>query len=218
MPNEILNTADLTEQVWDGESEPSELETDMVALKEPEGHGMEFHVQMRGYTLRDMDDLIVNAAAAQIMGSRNEREMAKLIEAKCIEQITAKADAALLKVAAEIIEQPLIPSFGSKEPVTMREFIGLTGRDYLTTRVDNSDKPTPNDSWGRSNSPTRIERLVSKYMDQAFKKEIEKATNAAINEVRAAVKAHHDAFLEAEKARFREAMASTVAPAKVVKS
>lgn len=210
MPNEILNTADLTEQVWDGESEPSELETDMVALKEPEGHGMEFHVQMRGYTLRDMDELIISAAAAQIMGSRNDREMAKLIEAKCIEQITAKADAALAKVTAEVIDQPITPSYGDKKPVTMREFLGLYGREYLTQRVGSDGKPSTDSYHAKS----RMEYLVGQYMTAAFKREIEQATNAAIREIQAAIKAQHDAMLEAEKARLRDALAKSSGAAK----
>ncbi len=209
--NEIASTSEMAEAEWGAHEEPRDVDTDMVATKEAEGRGIEFHVSMRDYTQRDMEALIIEAAARQILGSRSDAALAKAIEAKCIELVDQKATAALAAVAAEIIEQPLIPSFGSKDPVTMREFIGLTGRDYLTTRVDNSDKPTPNDSWGRNNNPTRIERLVSKYMDQAFKKEIEKATNAAINEVRAAVKARHDALIAAEKTRLREALASVVA-------
>ncbi len=40
-----------------------------------------------------------------------------------------------------------------------------------------------------------------------FKGEIEAATNAVIADIRNEIKAKHDAFLAAEKARFREALA-----------
>ncbi|WP_222110149.1 hypothetical protein, partial [Mesorhizobium amorphae] len=89
------------------------------------------------------------------------------------------------------------------KPVTMRELIALTGRDYLTASVDSSGKPTTE----RYHSRSRIQHLVDKYMETAFKREIEKATSEAIVEVRRSIEASHKAFLEAEKTRFREALA-----------
>jgi hypothetical protein len=210
--NHITDTSEIAEAEWDAHEEPEDVRSDIVATVEPEERGIEFHVSMRDYTQRDMEGLIIEAAAMQILGRRSDSGLAKAIEAKCIELVDAKASSALAAVTAEIIEQPLTPSFGSKEPVTMREFIGLTGRAYLTTRVGHDGKPSTRDSWARNDDPTRIERLVSQYMDQAFKKEIEKATNAAINEVRAAIKAQHDAFLAAERARLQEALAKAVQP------
>lgn len=208
MPNEITSTHDLAEQEWDGHSEPQDVDTCMVATKEPEGKGIEFNVSMRDYTLHDMEALIVEAAARTIVGRHNDHQLAKVIEAKCIEQITSKADHALSKVTAEIIDQPVTPKFpfmskGDEKPVTMREFISLTGQAYLTARVNNAGE-TSTDSW--STKP-RIQYLVEKYMDTAFKREIEKATNLAVAEVRNAIEAQHKAFLEAEKTRFREALA-----------
>jgi hypothetical protein len=85
----------------------------------------------------------------------------------------------------------------------MREFIGLTGQAYLTARVDNSGNPTTDSYYSKS----RIQFFVEKFMETAFKREIEKATNAAIIEVRKAIEDNHKAFLEAEKARFRDALA-----------
>lgn len=206
MTNEITSTHEMAEQEWDGHSGPEDVATDMVATTDAEGRGIEFHVSMRDYTFRDMEALIVEAAARMIVGRHNDRDLAKQIEAKCIEQVTAKADAALASVTADIIEQPLTPSFGDKKPVTMRELIGLTGREYLTERVDRDGKPYNRDSWGGSTS-TRMELLISKFMERRFKTEVEKATNAAISEVQAEIRAEHAKFLAAEKARFRAALA-----------
>lgn len=210
MTNEILNTHDIAQQEWDGHSEPSDVETAMVATKEAEGRGIEFHVSMRSYTQHDMEALIVEAAAVQIVGKFGNSQMAKAIEAKCIELTNAKASTALEKVTAEIIDQPLTPSFGDKKPVTMREFIGLTGREYLAERVDRDGKPYSG-GWGSNNSLSRIELIVGQFMQRQFKSEIEKATNAAISEIQAGIKAQHQAFLEAEKARVREALAKVSA-------
>lgn len=212
MTNEITSTHEMAEQDWDGHSEPSEVETDMVATKGAEGLGIEFHVSMRDYTMRDMEALIIEAAASQIVGRHNDNTLAKAIEAKCIEQITAKADKALAKVTTEIIDQPVTPVFPfmsktNEKPVTMREFIALTGQAYLTARVNNAGEATT-DSY--STKP-RIQHLAEVYMQRAFKSEIEKATNAAISEIHKAIRAQHEAFLNAEKARVRNALAKVSA-------
>lgn len=204
-PNEIASTGDLSGDEFD------EPRSDLVATREPLGAGIEFNVAMRGYTMQDMENLIVEAAAALIVGQRGERELGRLIEAKCIEQVTAKADAALHAVTHEIIDQPLTPAFGDKKPVTMREFIGLTGRKYLTERVDREGKPHAGSGWGSNPTYTRVELLVSNYMQKHFKNEIEKATNAAISEVQKAIREAHTVFIEAEKARMRDALAKAVA-------
>lgn len=207
---EITSTAEMAEMEWDGHSEPDNVRTDMVATTEAEGLGIEFHVSMRDYTLRDMEALIVEAAAARIIGRHNDKTIAKAIEAECLKQVNDKAAAALGKVTAEIIDQPLTPNFGDKKPVTMREFIGLTGREYLTERVDRDGRPAQSGGWGSTTSYSRIELIVGNYMQRAFKAEIEKATNAVIGEIQASIRAQHSAFLEAEKARVRDALAKVV--------
>lgn len=203
MSNEIINTYDIADA---GEFE---VESDIVATEAPEERGIEFHVSMRNYTQRDMEILIIEAAATQIVGRRGDHDMAKAIEQKCVELINEKATAALSSVTAEIIDQPMTPAFGDKKPVTMREFLALYGREYLTERVDRDGKPC-SVSYG-SNTFTRIEFLVSKYMDRKFKSEIEAATSAAIREIQAAINAQHNALLTAAKARLREALAKATA-------
>lgn len=207
MVSEITSTTEMAEEEWNGEDEPSEVRTDMVATHEAEGKGIEFHVSMRNYTLSDMEALIVDAAARTLVGNYGNNKLAKMIEERCIDLVSHKADSALEKVAADIIDQPITPKYpfmkADEKPTTMREFIGLTGRDYLTAYVDSSGKPTTDRHYGK----TRIQHLVESYMQREFKREIEKATNAAINEIHTAIAKQHDAFLEAEKARFRDALA-----------
>lgn len=205
---EITSTSEMAEAEWDGDSEPGEVGSDIVATTEPEGRGIEFNVSMRSYTMRDMDALIVEAAAQLIVGRRGERQMAQAIEQKCIELIDAKARKALEAVTTEIVDQPITPTFGDKKPTTMREFIGLTGREYLSERVDRNGRPRGHREYSDYGDHfPRLEWLARKAMEEKFKAEIEKATNTAIVEVRAAVKAKHEALIAAEKARLAEALA-----------
>lgn len=208
--NEITSTAEMAEQEWDGGSEPEDVRSDMVATKEAEYRGIEFHVSMRDYTLRDMEELIVEAAARTLVGRHNDRELAKKIEAKCVELISDKADKALASVTSEIIDQPLTPQYAhlgkDAKPVTMRELLGLYGREYLTASVGTDGKPAGSGGYGYHNKP-RIQYLVEHFLDVKFKREIEQATNAAIREIQAGVAARHNEMLEAEKARIREALA-----------
>lgn len=211
---EIINTHDIAESEWDGEDGPEPVQTDMVATHAAEGKGIEFHVSMRDYTLRDMEDLIVAAAAQTIVGKHNDHEMARKIEAKCIELIDAKAGKALAAVTTQIVDQPLTPQYAwakDKPSVTMREFLGLYGREYLTQTVDYQGKP----ATGYDGKQTRMQYFVEQHMAKAFKAEIEKATNAAIGEIRTAMRVQHEVMLKEELRRFREAIAHTASQAVV---
>jgi hypothetical protein len=208
MTNVIMDTGKVAELL--GADEGDDFSS-MEARKEPTGDGIEFHVAMTSWTMHDMQDLIVQAAAAQIVGRIGKEPLAKMIEAKCIELVSQKCNETLSKVTSEIIDQPIIPvGYGTKEPVTMRQFIGLTGREFLSEKVDYNGAPAK-DSWAARDSKSRVQYLVEQNMNAAFQKEIKAATSAAIMEVRAAVEAQHKAFLEAEKARFREALEKVTA-------
>ena len=207
MANEITSTNDMAEAEWDGRSEPSDVQADMTATREPENKGIEFFVQMRDYTKRDMEELIIEAAARVVVGNYGNNVIAKKVEERCIALVTEMADKHLAGVTRDIIDQPIMPKYpfmkADAAPMTMREFIGLTGRDYLEARVDTSGQPTTDRSYSKS----RLQCLVEGCVNRLYKNEIEKATNAAIAEAKNAIAAQHKAFLEAEKARFREAMA-----------
>lgn len=208
--NEIINTGDVALEAYEASGrmdEPGELGSDLVATHEPERKGIEFHVSMRGHTFEDMEELIVHAAAEKLIKRLDGGRFQKLVEERCIALITGKIDKHLAGITAEIIDQPVTPKFGDKKPVTMREMIGLTGREYLTERVDMAGNP----STDAYRTEPRINRLVAQHMATVFKREIEAATNSAINEVQKAAKEHHASFLAQEKARLREAIAKVTA-------
>jgi len=206
MSNEIIDTGDIAYAQLGTNDEPTEPRSNMVATKEPEGKGIEFHVSMRSWTQRDMEELIVEAAARVVVGEYGNNKLAKLVEERCIAIVTAQADKHLAGVAADVLDRPIIPKYPYQkpdaQPMTMREFIGLTGRDYLESRVDNSGNQTTD----RHYSKPRLQHIVEVAVHRSFKTEIEKATNAAISEIQKAIKAQHDAFLDAEKKRLREAL------------
>ena len=208
-PNEITDTADIAERNWDGESEPDDKGADLSATHKPTEDRIQFHVQMRGYTMREMDNLIIEAAAQLIVGKHNDRAIAKAIEDKCVELINAKATKALDAVTADIIEQPITPNWGDKKPVTMREMIGLYGREFLETTVDRDGKPS-RDTYSRTQS--RISYLVERYLDRKFQAEIEKATMTAMSAVHREIKARHEKVLAAELERLRTALAKALTP------
>jgi len=200
----IIDTQNLAElHDFDEDLTP---QSDMAATEESDPSAkIEFHVQMKSWTLRDMEELIVQAAAMQMIKAFGDKKFSKLIEDRAIEAITEKADAKIEAVTAEIIDQPLTPKIGEKAPVTMREFIGLYAKDYLTQRVDRDGKPSSG-GWGATTF-SRIELMVSQALDRKFKQAIEASTNAMISELQAEIKAAHAKVLAAEKVRIREALA-----------
>lgn len=211
--NEIINSADLAEGEWDSDNGRQGLESDLVATHAAENRGIEFHVSMREYTMRDMEALIVKAAAQMLVGRHGNSALSKLIEERAIAIITQKADQAVAAIASDILDQPITPKYPFQKPdqppVTMREFIGLTGREYLTAKVDNQGKPTTDSYYSKQ----RIQYLVEGFMERKFSDEIKKATSAAITEVQIALRAKHEAVLAAEKARIREALAKATGEA-----
>lgn len=169
---------------------------------------IEFHVQMRAWTQRDMEELVIEAAARQLVGrSATETQLAKAVQDAAIKQITERADAKLATVSAEILDQPVLYGpHSAKEPVALRDMLGLYAKDYLTEVVGTDGKPIT-DSYYRSSGRARIVWIAERAMERAFKTEIEKATNAAVREIQTAIKAQHDALLAAEIARIRDAIA-----------
>jgi hypothetical protein len=196
MEKEIITTADIPED------ELSE-DSDFAATTESDPQEkIEFFVQMRGYTQSDMDALIVEAAARIIVGKHGDTTLAKEIQERCIELTAQKADDALNRVTKEIMDQPMTPQYGDKKPVTMRGFLELYGREYLSAKVDRDGKPSQN-QYG---SQPRMEYLVAKAMDSKFKQEIADAASAVIREVQAEIKARHAKLLDDEKAKIRHAI------------
>lgn len=203
--NEICDMSDVVGEDADGLDIPHLRATDA-----PTSDRMQFHVQMDGYTQGAMESLIVEAAARIIIGRSKDTAITKQIEIRCAELLTKKIDERLEKITAEIISQPVMSErHGKATPITMGEMVGLVGRDYLSEMVDNSGKAKTPDSWGFRPFGTRAQWLAFQALKNKFKFETESATAGAVSEIQAEIRAAHNAFLDAEKARFRQALAMT---------
>jgi hypothetical protein len=200
MTSEILSSDDLPED---------EIREDLSATVDSTPEKIEFHVQMRGFTQRDMEAFIVEAAARQIVGRSTDSKLAKEIEARCAVLIAEKADKVLAGITDQVLDQPLTPSFGDKKPVTMREFLGLYGREYLEQRVGKYDGKPESSSY---NTVPRMAYLVSQHLDTKFENEMKTAVNKAVTEIQMSVLAKLNATLEAEKARVRDALDKLATP------
>jgi hypothetical protein len=199
---DIADTGDLTED--------DNVREHLVATTESEPkEKIEFFVQMRSWTARDMEELVVEAAARLLVGKFGDNVLGKDIQERCKVLLTEKADAVLSGVTSEIIDQPLTPSFGDKKPVTMREFLGLYGREYLEQRVGKYDGKVGSSSY---DTMPRMAYLVSQHLNTKFEKEMSAAVSKAVTEIQMSVQAKLNATLESEKARVREALDKLAAP------
>lgn len=205
MSNIIIDNAELAENVGYDEDEAPREDMTATAEAEPDAK-IEFHVQMRSWTLNDMEGLIIEAAARQLIGRNGtETQIAKAVQESAIAQITARADAKLSEVSASIMDQPILSDpFGKAAPVTLREMIGLYAKEYLTQMVDRQGNITTSHY---DKKQTRISWLIERALDTKFKVEIEKSTNAAIKEIQDEIREQHKMLLAAETARIRAAIA-----------
>lgn len=191
----------------DGLGEFEEMSS-IEATETPAEVPMEFHVQMKGWQHRAFEEVIVQAAAEK-MFRRLPTSFEKQIKDAALEMFGAATNVALKPIAAEILEQPIGSGTSTKPALTMREYIGLTGREYLTQSVDGDGKPCDGGYYSRGKP--RIHWLISELLDRKFKSEIEKQTSTLISEIRGEMKKSADAMIAAEKARISEALAKATA-------
>lgn len=204
MPD-IIDTNDMAEAVDFNDDESPR--SDMVASTDEKPEGISFHVQMRGWTLNDMEALIVEAAATQLVGRVGKNRFAELVEQRALEMLEKRADAVLSKVATDVLATQLTPSgFGQKTPITIGESLGMLGREYLEQRVNEDGKPADRGGYGYDRKPTRMQWILSQTFTTKFSNELTTASANGVKEVQAAIKAHQQAVIEAETAKFREAL------------
>ncbi len=203
MSNEpFFDSTEVPEFVRD--SDTGEVSQAMTATSEPESAAkMEFHVQMKAWTMEGIETFIIAAAADQLVRRFfPDRDAKKLIEDRLMATITGKLDRMLGEITAEIIDHPVTVNYG-KNAVTMRDMIGLHGREYLTQKVDSYGKATTSTYDGKP----RIERIVSAAVEVNFKREVEKSTSSVITEIQKSVKTAYEEFLAKEKARVAQVVA-----------
>ncbi len=208
MPD-IIDTSDIAQgQAEDGLREwDDELQTSAVASHEEKPGGISFHVQMRDWTVNDMEELIIEAAARMIVGRTSDNKLSQQIEARALALITERADARLSTIASDVLGTTLTPKgYDQKTPVTIGETLGMLGREYLELKVL-SDGKLPDGYYDKDRAKKRIEWIVQELLVGKFEDELKASSDVFIREIRADVKARHEAALAAEKARIVEALA-----------
>lgn len=164
----IMDSGNLVEDGYDEDI------SDITATKSEDKEVMDFHIQMRGYTMHDFEAMVVEVAAKQLLQNTSEGSLAKKIEGRVVELTNQKINDALMPISKEIMEMPMIPEkFGkSKEPITIAEYVGLIGRDFLTTKVNREGKRAGTYDHGEP----RINWLIAEVLDKRFEKEVSAAT------------------------------------------
>lgn len=196
----ILDSANLVE---DGILDDEES-SDLTATKNKDHDTMDFHIQMHGYTMVDFETMVVEAAAQQLLRGHSEDSLKKKIEERLITLVSGSIDKALEPITKEIMDDPMLPKYrGAKsEAMTLREYIGLCGRDFLQTKVDNNGNITTGTYHGES----RINRLIAGVLDRGFEKEIKSSTSELKTELRSIASAKMNALIDEERNRITEAL------------
>lgn len=162
---------------------------DLTATKDEDQTTMDFHVQMRGYTMRDFESLVVHAAAQQLLqGVTFKRQIS--------DEVKAHAD---MRLNAEI---GAVISRGS-ENVTLAQMIGMESRAYLAQMVDGDGKA---DSGGWGKRVSRLEWLAERALRDLFKKEIDAAFASLKSELSAAVSKQIEAAVNAQRNSIADAL------------
>jgi hypothetical protein len=195
MTQTIIDSADVAE--IDGYEEGEEI-ADLSATKEAAADTMDFHVQMRSYTMRDFESLVIHAAAQQLLSGRDFKSG---IQARAIEIANEKMNAQLMDTLGDVMK--ITVSMRGNEVVTLGQMIGMEAKDYLTTQVKSDG--TQGSGYYDKTEP-RIAWLVGQYVKKHFASEIKAAMDGVVADVRAAISAQIDKTISAERSRMADAL------------
>jgi hypothetical protein len=199
--NTIIDQEEINEILGSGLEEGVDISSHTQSV----GQGMEFHVRMDGYTLDAMESLIVETAAKRVLSGYGPQALDKKIQDAAIAMLSQKINQALEHVTKDMLDQPITPKMGSSTsaPVTMREFVGLCGRDFLSQKVDRDGKPSTS---GYSTVAPRIEYIVINILTKQFSQAIADATAEIRKEAEAALTSKLDAMIATERERLSQAI------------
>lgn len=196
----------IAEETCDWEDENAQEIADMGATqgdKSGEPQTMDFHVQMRSYTLANLEQVIIEAAAKQVRTGL-PANTDKLIQEKAIELADKAITAKLEPITRELFDQPMLSTrYREKEPLTLSEYIGLVGKDFLTTRVKRDGTPTTS---SYDHGEPRINRIIAEVLEKRFQKEISEAFADLRNHVKARLDVELNAVIEAERKRLADSL------------
>lgn len=205
-----MGTIDTTENIAERD-EREECSSRIEATDEPQQGGINFHVSMRDYTMKDMEELIIEAAARQLLGRFSDKLLAKVIEEKVMAAMVARADAQLERIANDVMGHVLTPAaYSQKQPVTIGETLAHLGREYLEQKVTTDGKPG-SEAWHGSQLIKRIDYIARQAFEHKLTKELADATREASRTAVAEVKALYANVVTAETDKLRSAINAALA-------
>lgn len=185
-----------------------ELPDDVREGAEPAPIGeMTFEVRLKEYQERDVLDAVVDRAARLIVGNYGQTQIAKEIEARAKAIVAERVDAELAKLTKEFFDQPILAAKDGPA-LSIREWVGLAGREFLTQMVNREGKPSDS-AW--DSRQTRMSYLIGQIVTTRLENELREAVTKAAVEVQGEARKKIDAAISAEKARIRAAFDKVVA-------
>jgi hypothetical protein len=163
---------------------------------------MDFHVQMRGYNLDTLETIVIEAAAKQIARGLGD-DVPNRVQDEAIKLASKAIDDKLSPIVSDLFEQPILSrSYAKEETLTLREYIGLVGSQFLTTKVTRDGEPAGVYDRGEP----RINQIISKVLEKRFKKEIEAEFAKLRDEVRDQIASKLDETIESERQRMADSI------------
>ena len=198
MTDLIMDTADLLE-IGSPDVDPESM-ADLTATKTADPQTMDFHVQMRGYTMADFETMVVQAAAQQLLSGRTFKSE---IQAEAIRQANEKLNSEVAVALNDVMK--ITVTKRGQETITLAQMIGLEAKDYLTQPV-NSRGEFDTSGYHNGGRQPRVAYLVSEYVKAHFAKEIKAAMDATIADLKSQIAALLAETIKAERERVSRAL------------
>jgi hypothetical protein len=195
MSDLIMDSGNVAENTGFEEAEDF---ADLTATTTADPQTMDFHIQMRGYTMRDFETMVVQAAAQQLVAGRTFKSE---IQAEAIRQANEKLNSEVTDALRDVMKITVMQR--GKDTISLAQMIGLEAKDYLTASVrPNTGEPA--DGW--SDSVPRIQFLAKQVFEQQFKAMLEAAAKELKSELAAAVSAHIQRAIDDKRAEIAKAV------------
>lgn len=181
--------------------DPSNLQSTTEPV-EPKPRQMQFNVQMLGHTYDDMESLIIQSAS-ELVVKRSGGEIQ--LGQKAFEMAMDEIRGSLERWSGNILNITAVKE-GDKA-YTVGDMILHKAQEFITQQVDMSTGEAKSGFVSRHERVgPRIQYLISKSLQQIFEKEVEQANRQIIAEMKAAYREKINAMVDAQKAKFEEAL------------
>lgn len=186
--------------------EPSRETANLEATAEPTPPAprkMDFYVQMRGHTFDDMESMVIRAASEQVV-RRSGGEL----------KLGEKAFGMALEKVSETVEEWSSDILGitalkeGDKAYTVKDMIMHKAEQYAQEKVDldNGEPHTGGYVSRHGRVGPRLQYLISKSLRHIFEKEIDKAVQDQVSEMRREYKSKVNQMVSEQKEKFAKAI------------